>query len=171
MYRIRKPYQEVLSKIINKEKVIPIDLEKHIEDFHFQDHCHLLPSGQILLSGIIENIYAKIGLKGESKARIVNDLYNPELGNGNISRFEKYFKVNSSLNVQNINKQFELYFNNFQGHRLEEYELNQLKISIAFKMLIFILLHPLFNSKEDFKEINFIQSDVGRFRKTFIIDF
>ena len=103
-----------------------------------------MPSGQILLSGIIENIYAKIGLKGESKARIVNDLYNPELGNGNISRFEKYFKVNSSLNVQNINKQFELYFNNFQGHRLEEYELNQLKISNSIQDAYFYLLSILY---------------------------
>jgi hypothetical protein len=168
MYRIRKPYQDVLSKIINEEKVLSIDLEKYIKDFHFQDHCHLLPSGQILLSKVIQNTYAKIGIKGNEKAKIVNDLYNPDLGNGNISRFEKYFKVNSSINVQRLNKQFQRYFNNFQGQSLEEYELNQLNISNSIQDAYFYFLkHPLFNNKEDFNEINFIKSDIGRFPENF----
>ena len=169
MYRIRLPYQEVIDDIIQKSPDISsIDINDKDFDNQFLDHCHLLPEGQIILADKAQNIYNTIGIKGKYKAKIENHLYNPDIANGIHSKFHEYFNVKSDLDPKIINKQFKRYFENFKGRDLEIYELNQLNINEGIQNSFnYFMKHPMFSCVSDFKNIEFIQSDVGRFPETF----
>ena len=82
-----------------------------IGDKDFLDHCHPLPEGQNKLAKLFEEAYTKkIGLKGNEKATIINDLYNPELASGNQSPFNLYFKSIADLDASKIRDLFKKYF-------------------------------------------------------------
>ena len=163
LYRIRKPYQDALEEIAQQNKAIHfVKLESLLSSEHYLDHCHPLPHGQKILADSFEQKYSLIGLKGNDKATIVNDLYNPELANGNFSPFKDYFKSISTLSKDEINKQFIALFKlaNKDVHTLENAQISSSIVS-AYK---YYFKHPLFVTEDDLKSIEtFYPSDIGRF--------
>jgi len=163
LYRVRKPYQDALEEISLQNKAIHfVKLESLLSSEHYLDHCHPLPHGQKILANCFEQKYNLIGLKGKHKATIVNDLYNPELANGNFLLFKDYFKSISTLSKEEINKQFTALFKlkNKNVHTLENAQINS-SIVDAYK---YYFKHPLFVTEDDIKSIEtFYPSDIGRF--------
>lgn len=163
LYRVRKPYQDALEEISKQNKAIHfVKLESILSSEDYLDHCHPLPKGQKILADNFEQKYKIIGLKGNHKATILNDLYNPELANGNFSLFKDYFKSISTLSKEEINKQFNVLFKlaNKDVQELEKAKISSSIIS-AYK---YYFKHPLFVTEDDLKSIEtFYPSDIGRF--------
>ena len=174
LYRIRKPYQNVLDSISKKfNNIIYLDMKSVISHTDYLDHCHPLPEGQKKLAKLFKEAYKKIGITGNEKATIINDLYNPELANGNQSPFNCYFKSISDLDGGKISELFKKYFNLVEKKLVADYDLkiNNIPKDIhnAYE---YYLKHPLFTNFEDIKEIQqFESSDVGRFPENFIYRF
>ena len=119
---------------------------------------------------MIEEAYSKIGLAGNEKATIVNDLYNPELANGNQSPFNFYFKSISDIDGSKIRELFKKYFNLVEKEIVADYDLKINNIPNEIQNACqYYLKHPLFTNFDDIKEIQqFESSDIGRFRKFYI---
>ena len=139
----------------------------------YLDHCHPLPEGQKKLAKLIEEAYSKIGLTGNEKASIINDLYNPELANGNQSPFNFYFKSISDIDRSEISQLFKKYFNLVENDIVSDYDLKINNIPSDIQNACqYYLKHPLFTNFDDIKEIQqFESSDVGRFPENFIYRF
>tara|TARA_B100001121_G_scaffold125751_2_gene110201 strand:- start:12318 stop:14312 length:1995 start_codon:yes stop_codon:yes gene_type:complete len=174
LYRIRKPYQNILDGISKKFKnIIYLDMKSAISRTDYLDHCHPLPEGQKKLAKLIEEAYSKIGLTGNEKATIVNDLYNPELANGNQSPFNFYFKSISDIDGSKIRELFKKYFNLVEKEIVADYDLKINNIPNEIQNACqYYLKHPLFTNFDDIKEIQqFETSDIGRFPENFIYRF
>ena len=124
------------------------------------------------ISKIIEEAYSKIGLTGNEKATIINDLYNPELASGNQSPFNLYFKSISDLDASKIRDLFKKYFDLVEKELVAvDLKINNIpkEIQNAYE---YYLKHPLFTNFDDIKEIQqFEASDIGRFPENFIYRF
>jgi len=172
LYRVRKPYQIAIEDISSEDKNIHlVDMEKLLDEDDFLDHCHPLPKGQEKMAKKIQEIYASIGIEGKSKAKITNDLHNPELANGNFTKFQDYFKTYSKLSKDEIDKQFQKYFSLVEkhGNEIESYLLVKEGISESIHNACnYFFKHPLYTSLDDLKYIEtFYPSDIGRFPEYF----
>ena len=172
LYRVRKPYQRAIEDISSEDKnIYLVDMEKLLVEDDFLDHCHPLPKGQEKMAKKIQELYASIGIEGNTKAKISNDLYNPELASGNFTKFQDYFKTYSKLSNDEINKQFEKYFSLVEKHgsEIESYLLVKEGISDSIHNAFnYFFKHPLYTSLEDVKHIEtFYPSDIGRFPEYF----
>lgn len=172
LYRVRKPYQTAIEDISSEDKNIHlVDMEKLLDEDDFLDHCHPLPKGQEKMAKKIQELYASIGIEGNTKAKISNDLYNPELASGNFTKFQDYFKTYSKLSNDEINKQFQKYFSLVEKHgsEIESYLLVKEGISDSIHNAYnYYFKHPLYTSLDDVKYIEtFYPSDIGRFPEYF----
>ena len=172
LYRVRKPYQKALEEVAFQDNNIHlIDMEKILEEDDFLDHCHPLPKGQERMANIMQEIYLSLGITGDFNATIKNDLYNPEIGNGTLTKFPSYFKTFSKQSKDEINKQFQKYFSLVEKHgsEIESYLLVKEGISDSIHNACnYFFKHPLYTSLDDVKYMEtFYPSDIGRFPEYF----
>ena len=103
MYRIRKPYKDIINNVSKRyNNVTLLPLVNIIDDNDFVDHCHALPPAQKKLAEYLVNIVCDSNTNGNSSIEIKNILYNPEYGLGNEESFHQYFKTFSSLSKKEI---------------------------------------------------------------------
>ena len=162
MYRVRSPYVKAIDAIAAKyrDKVSVVELPAFIKDDMFVDHCHPLPEGQILIANRIRDVLQSKGLRGDVKARIINDLFNPEFSLGNNTPFFAYFKACSGDSEAVLQSGFEDYRKNLQGNADSEWP----------SRIQYYLRHPMFGGIEDIAAHRpFHASDCGRFPEFFLV--
>jgi hypothetical protein len=170
LYRIRSPYIRVLNNLSQRfSSVIVVDMEDVVSDDLYLDHCHPLPEGQVKLSNAIMEKLSKLNTNGSYKAKITNNLYNPELSLGNLSEFHHYFKTYANLTESDIAKYVKNLKENLKDVYSDEALLLDLprEIKTAFE---YYLRHPFFPRLYD--ALHFpprYPSDIGRFPEFFII--
>ena len=180
MYRIRDPYLIALKNISKTygSSLELIDIKDFVDDSMFVDHCHPLPVGQNLISDKILEIFSASDIRGDEKATIVNDLYNPELAMGNTTEFYSYYKTYAPFSesqiketIASINQEFSKQNGSFEDFCDEEIKKNQFPKEILFA-LKYQLTHPCFNDVKSLLDAGIkYASDVGRFPELFIVRF
>ncbi len=173
LYRIRAPYVKVLDEIAEEfENIDIIDMGSFLPDDLYLDHCHLLPEGQRKLASRVQLLMKKYSISGHSNANILNELYNPELGLGNLAGFNDYFNTYApysenqiSIEVASLTMQLESCIPS------DNVDLDLLEATNETKNAInYCLRHPCFPRAQDvILAPPICPSDIGRFPEYFIV--
>jgi tetratricopeptide (TPR) repeat protein len=173
LYRIRSPYITAIDQlVVNHSSVKMINMHDIIPDNLYLDWCHPLYEGQMKLADKILITLKNIGIKGAKSATIRNELFNPELANGNISEFHVYFKTFAPFSESQIKFKVEELKEVFNGGK--EFNPSMPELSSTSKELIlaieYYLRHPIFTSIKDI--LHFppeYPSDIGRFPEYYLV--
>lgn len=174
LYRIREPYKRVLNSLAAKFKNVEIIDMSDIPDQLFLDHCHLLPEGQNLIAKKIQKSLQKYLPNENSTLVICNNLYNPELGIGNTTKFHEYFNTYASYSVSQISAEVDdlrKQIDDIKGNQKQV--LGNIRCSNELKNAIeYCLKHPCFPRIQDILNAPPIYpSDIGRFPEYFVLRF
>jgi hypothetical protein len=173
MYRVREPYKMVIDRLTQQfSNVSMVDMREFIVDTDFVDHCHPLPDAQTKIADAILNNIDIDNLKGSSKLKIENQLFNPEYSNGVDDEFYYYFKTYSTMSQDKISTELERLSSALSSQEdRDDWPENLINVlpkdmASAFK---YYNRHPIFSSLMDIIQAKPIKpSDVGRFPEFFI---
>ncbi len=173
LYRIRAPYVKVLDELADEFKNIDVlDMSSFLTDDLYLDHCHLLPEGQCELADRVQLIMQKFSIHGHSNATILNALYNPELGLGNLAEFNDYFNTYAPYSENQISTEVASLTIQLESCiPPDNVDLDLLEATNEIKNAInYCLRHPCFPRVQDVVLAPPIcSSDIGRFPEYFII--
>lgn len=173
LYRVRSPYLLAIDQLVAKHSAVKlIDMDDLISDGMYLDWCHPLPEGQKILANNIAKAFKDFGIYGTNKVEIENFLYNPEVANGNVSKFHDYFKTFASFTEKQILDQIEELKEIFKGGKEYESSMPELdSISRELKTAIeYYFRHPIFTTIKDVLQFPPVySSDIGRFPEYYLV--
>ena len=172
LYRVRRPYLQVIDKVSKKYTNIKVaDMEQIIPDELYLDHCHPLPDGQNVLAEAVINLLHDSGIGGNEKAVIKNILFNPELSLGNSQGFHEYFKTFSTLSEEDIANNIRIISETLGSSDYFKIRTSLLELTSAgfIETIEYYLRHPCFPEVGDIiKSPPLYSSDVGRFPEYYL---
>lgn len=165
LYRVRRPFLNVIDELCeNYRDICLVNMHDFINDNSFLDYCHLLPNGQEKLANKIKDILLPKLNGGTYSSQIENILLNPEVGLGNFTPFEKYFKFNSSLSQEEVQASLSMLI---KSKNSSSVELSNINLVDKFD---YYLRHPCFTDYKDIQMFPPVNStDTGRFPEFYII--